>query len=375
MNTMRSMGRGFGCLLSPRMIDREGGTACPARRARDRSGVVAAIAVLAIGTQVASGFGSVAHADDGCVPSASAGKVGGTAGLSSGTAEGPNCAARFIPRPPQDPVADTGPWVLPVPRYPDEPSAYANVSAHPEGARLSADSAAGLTESGKPRLDLGILYEKLSCEEISSLISVSSDLWYYVGQEPVYWAGKAAVGFDADIHSEGWFEVCEPTVASVDFSLAAAGVCELGAGMEFGSTLRWDVVDENGIPVATEPPAGGSIVLAEEGSITGSWKGVVPAGRWKLVARLDAGDQAVFRRAFPCSDEIVWSARDEAHVSIVLGERPAADLDGSGCVDQGDIAMILLSFGEAAVPADLDGSGLVDMGDVAFALLSFGECL
>lgn len=357
------------------MIDCDARTACPARRTRDRSGVVAAIAVLAIGTQVASGFGSVAHADDGCVPSASAGEVGGTAGFSSGTGEGANCAVYFIPRPPQGPTADTGPWVLPVPRYPDEPSAYANVSAHPEGARLSADSAAGLTESGKPRLDLGILYEKLSCEEISSVISVSSEFLYYIGQLPVYWAGKALVAFDADIHSEGWFEVCEPTVASVDFSLAAAGVCELGAGMEFGSTLRWAVVGENGMPVATEPPAGGTIVLAEEGSITGSWKGVVPAGRWKLVARLDAGDQAVFRRAFPCSDEIVWSARDEARVSIVLGERPAADLDGSGCVDLSDIAMILLSYGETAVAEDLDGSGLVDMGDVAFALLSFGECL
>jgi hypothetical protein len=58
-----------------------------------------------------------------------------------------------------------------------------------------------------------------------------------------------------------------------------------------------------------------------------------------------------------------------------LGTPPAkfGDLDGSGTVDNGDIALCLLDFGpcEGCV-SDIDGSGYVDFGDVALILLSFG---
>jgi hypothetical protein len=51
-----------------------------------------------------------------------------------------------------------------------------------------------------------------------------------------------------------------------------------------------------------------------------------------------------------------------------------ADLDGSGIVDGGDIALILLSFGDAGGPADLDRDLEVGPGDIAIALLSTGPC-
>jgi hypothetical protein len=48
------------------------------------------------------------------------------------------------------------------------------------------------------------------------------------------------------------------------------------------------------------------------------------------------------------------------------------DLDGSGGVDAGDIAVLLLDFGPCSgCPADVDQSGTVDFGDVAFLLLLF----
>jgi hypothetical protein len=58
-----------------------------------------------------------------------------------------------------------------------------------------------------------------------------------------------------------------------------------------------------------------------------------------------------------------------------LGVMPGifGDLDGSGVVDNGDIALCLLDFGACeGCPSDLDGSGFVDFGDVALILLSFG---
>ncbi len=51
------------------------------------------------------------------------------------------------------------------------------------------------------------------------------------------------------------------------------------------------------------------------------------------------------------------------------------DLDGSGEVDSGDVALALLDSGSCAgCPGDLDGSGEIDSGDVALILLSSGAC-
>lgn len=52
-----------------------------------------------------------------------------------------------------------------------------------------------------------------------------------------------------------------------------------------------------------------------------------------------------------------------------------ADLDGSGDVDFGDVALMQLDFGACAgCASDLDGDAKVDFGDVAVLLLAFGPC-
>jgi hypothetical protein len=61
--------------------------------------------------------------------------------------------------------------------------------------------------------------------------------------------------------------------------------------------------------------------------------------------------------------------------SSFLSGTPAkfGDIDGSGSVDNGDIALVLLDYGPCeGCPTDVDGSGYVDFGDVALVLLSFG---
>jgi hypothetical protein len=62
----------------------------------------------------------------------------------------------------------------------------------------------------------------------------------------------------------------------------------------------------------------------------------------------------------------------------ITGTQPRdGDLDGNGVVDAGDIAVMLLAFGECTVaadcPADLDRNGLVDSGDIGLMLLLFGS--
>ena len=53
------------------------------------------------------------------------------------------------------------------------------------------------------------------------------------------------------------------------------------------------------------------------------------------------------------------------YVELIYG-----DFDGSGVVDSGDMAYLLLSYGETGV-TELDGSGVTDSGDMALLLLLF----
>jgi alpha-tubulin suppressor-like RCC1 family protein len=55
---------------------------------------------------------------------------------------------------------------------------------------------------------------------------------------------------------------------------------------------------------------------------------------------------------------------------------PFPDFDSDGCVTTSDLAILLGEIGNGAWPgADLDGSGEIDMGDVALLQMRLGECL
>jgi hypothetical protein len=54
---------------------------------------------------------------------------------------------------------------------------------------------------------------------------------------------------------------------------------------------------------------------------------------------------------------------------------PFPDFDSDGCVTTSDLAILLGEVGNGAWPgADLDGSGEIDMGDVALLQMRLGEC-
>jgi len=92
------------------------------------------------------------------------------------------------------------------------------------------------------------------------------------------------------------------------------------------------------------------------GSVTNQWLPALSAGTGELGA-------APNMQSLPGSQFVVFSA------SASL----PGDIDGSGVIDLGDIALILLDFGPCAgCNTDIDQSGTVDFGDVAFVLLLFG---
>lgn len=59
-------------------------------------------------------------------------------------------------------------------------------------------------------------------------------------------------------------------------------------------------------------------------------------------------------------------------VAVIPPAPSPFDLDGSGRVDFGDLAVLMLSMGDAGGPCDLDQNGLVDFGDAAVLLLEVG---
>lgn len=69
-------------------------------------------------------------------------------------------------------------------------------------------------------------------------------------------------------------------------------------------------------------------------------------------------------------DELWCDAWGAAGAGTTREERPTADLDGDGLVGAGDVAVLLLNFGECA-RGDLDDSGCVDAGDIALLLLQW----
>jgi hypothetical protein len=78
------------------------------------------------------------------------------------------------------------------------------------------------------------------------------------------------------------------------------------------------------------------------------------------------------------ADSVKWGIVDGMYTPPGAVPCPA-DLDDSGTVDTGDIALLLLSFGDCDSGApgcsgDLDDSGSVDTGDISMLLLDMGPC-
>jgi hypothetical protein len=111
---------------------------------------------------------------------------------------------------------------------------------------------------------------------------------------------------------------------------------------------------------------------------------------WWYAPRIPPLKDGLAMHIYRCSPDNLWWAgvRDITDPNTITdrvgqsnitcpGSAPACfgDLDGSGEVDSGDVALALLDSGSCAgCPADLDGSGEIDSGDVALILLSSGTC-
>ena len=108
----------------------------------------------------------------------------------------------------------------------------------------------------------------------------------------------------------------------------------------------------------------------------------VPAGV-EQITEIDSGSNHVIAvmRTADCNGNGVSDAFDiatgmsdaDADGRIDACEMAQGDMDLSGEIDFGDVALVLLDYGPCAgCPSDLDGTGEVDFGDVGLVLLNFG---
>ena len=168
------------------------------------------------------------------------------------------------------------------------------------------------------------------------------------------------------------------------------------------------VVDGGGTPsdVSNNPRVGFQPKHFAIGSIDGVAPGALVPGDSVMRFQLDVTDPGI--QAYLCQglrdgrvflaasaltivqqqagEYPVFYAKENAFVQFGLAQAPrlrlrvetlpacaAEDLDCSGTVDFGDVALALVDFGPCVgCPADLDGSGQVDYGDVALIMLNYG---
>ena len=127
----------------------------------------------------------------------------------------------------------------------------------------------------------------------------------------------------------------------------------------------------------------------EEYEVRVPLSGTLPAGTWfmHVGARLidpdgDAwmwtnGARKGLRFTSYTTSWSAWANDNTAGLAFELRGTPdcPADLDKSGQVDMGDVALAMLEFGPCVgCTADLDGTGQVDFSDVALLLLDMGPC-
>ena len=114
------------------------------------------------------------------------------------------------------------------------------------------------------------------------------------------------------------------------------------------------------------------------------------SAEWWYAPRIPPLKDGIAMHIYRCSPDNLWWAGVRAitdpntitdrvgQTNITCpGSAPACfgDLDGSGEVDSGDVALALLDSGACpGCPGDLDESGEIDSGDVALILLSAGAC-
>ena len=260
---------------------------------------------------------------------------------------------------------DFGSWPMHFPSEAPSPLVYI------EGG-TGCDTVASIVRNGA-HIEFSASFDRLELDGIVEHIVSSRD-----GDL----TGKGAIGFGRGDASDS-----DGTLlgGSARFVLTEASAIEISAevsvenpvaeGFDFRSETQWRIERVNGFPEGA-----GMLAVETSRSVSGTVsKGSEPkrvvlgAGEYVVTFGLAAkgwvqhcGGGGTMIRS--------WASAEHARIRLSMEGGCEADLDGSGYVDGGDLAILLMEYGGSGGLADFDGSGLVDGGDLAVMLLYYGPC-
>jgi len=199
------------------------------------------------------------------------------------------------------------------------------------------------------------------------------------------WTGKGAISFGTgDQVGEKGAVLC----GSARFRLADRAAVKISADVSvenpvagnstFRSVAEWRIDRVYG---GNGPELAGQLEVETLRSIAGT----IAKGSDSEPVELDAGEyvvtygfvaQGLVQRCYYAPELMrrSWASAEHARIRLSVEGGCEADLDGSGEVDGGDLAVLLMDYGCSGGLADFDGSGLVDGGDIAVLLLYYGPC-
>jgi probable HAF family extracellular repeat protein len=138
-----------------------------------------------------------------------------------------------------------------------------------------------------------------------------------------------------------------------------------------GNTFAWKVSGDGSVVV------GWAQVGMEERAVRWRADGQIEDLNVAFRSLLRSGE--VLRRAYGVSVDgryiAGWGERDGVTMAFWLDTRRTGDVDGDGCVDDGDLLRVLFAFGCSAScgAEDVNGDGVVDDTDLLSVLSHFGE--
>jgi hypothetical protein len=225
-------------------------------------------------------------------------------------------------------------------------------------------------------LRVSAAFRKRQPEDLANLLAASCS-------EGAEFCGAASVDFSGTMTIRMPLTLCGPTIVSTTAVLKAIdAVVAPGYSHEddvWHGRWTWQILSHRTDGLGEEVFAD-TIDLISPQTETGSRTAVeLSSGTYEVVATLlspsalSAMDPDVKPAErvtkLACEMDVVWATQE---ASLSLRIRPF-DLDGSGEIDMGDLALTMLDFGPCAdCGSDVDGSGEVDQGDLALLLLNFG---
>lgn len=192
-----------------------------------------------------------------------------------------------------------------------------------------------------------------------------------LGHVDCYMTGRGGVSLRSSLDGTTRFRLDEDSTVDVAGWVASSDA--ESAGLRYRAAVSWAIRRAGSASV--EAQGGAEVDFADARGDRADERSTsvrLGAGEYELTCSFASGGTVDDCCCWhPGQQREAWSDAEQAGVTVRITGAVEGDLDGNGCVDMGDMAMLLLEFGTEGGPADIDGNGSVDSGDIGSLLVLF----